>query len=59
MNRIDRLFSRLRADGRKALMPFVTAGDPDLETTLALIVEMLRRGSDGSCSKHCDVEAET
>jgi len=46
MNRIDRLFSRLRADGRKALMPFVTAGDPDLETTLALIVEMLRRGAD-------------
>jgi tryptophan synthase alpha chain len=37
MNRIDQTFSRLRTDGRKALMPFITAGDPDLETTAELI----------------------
>ena len=30
MNRIDALFSRLKNEGRRALMPFVTAGDPDL-----------------------------
>jgi tryptophan synthase alpha chain len=37
MNRIDRIFSELRGQGGKALMPFVTAGDPDLQTTAALL----------------------
>jgi len=45
MNRIDALFSRLRAEGRRALMPFITAGDPDLATTAALIHEMVARGA--------------
>lgn len=45
VNRIDRLFSTLKTDGRKALMPFLTAGDPDLETTSALIRECLSRGA--------------
>jgi tryptophan synthase alpha chain len=45
MNRIDSLFSRLRAEGRRALMPFITAGDPDLATTAALITEIVARGA--------------
>lgn len=45
MNRIDRLFQRLRGEGRRALMPFVTAGDPDLDTTRALLPELIRRGA--------------
>ena len=45
MNRIDALFSRLKSEGRRALMPFVTAGDPDLATTSALIAEMIARGA--------------
>ncbi len=45
MNRIDALFHRLRAEGRRALMPFITAGDPDLVTTAALITEMVARGA--------------
>jgi tryptophan synthase alpha chain len=45
MNRIDALFSRLRTEGRRALMPFLTAGDPDLPTTTALITELVRRGA--------------
>src|SRR5262245_40525042 len=45
MNRIDALFARLRSEGRRALMPFLTAGDPDVETTVALIRESLRRGA--------------
>ena len=45
MNRIDLLFSRLKSEGRRALMPFVTAGDPDLPTTSALIAEMIARGA--------------
>jgi tryptophan synthase alpha chain len=45
MNRIDALFSRLRSEKRRALMPFVTAGDPDLPTTAMLINELVARGS--------------
>jgi len=45
MNRIDSLFSRLKAENRRALMPFITAGDPDLPTTAALIAEMVARGA--------------
>lgn len=45
MNRIDALFSRLRSEGRRALMPFVTAGDPDLSATASLIREAVRRGA--------------
>ncbi len=33
MSAIDDLFSRLRREGQKAFMPFITAGDPDLEFT--------------------------
>src|SRR4051812_43052796 len=45
MNRIDALFSRLRTEGRRALMPFLTAGDPDLPATAAPITELVRRGA--------------
>src|SRR3954470_18579082 len=45
MNRIDALFSRLKQEGRRALMPFITAGDPDLPTTAALITELVRWGA--------------
>ena len=45
MNRIDALFSRLKSEGRRALMPFVTAGDPDLPTTAALIAELVAAGA--------------
>ena len=45
MNRIDTLFTRLRSENRRALMPFVTAGDPDLATTALLIAEMVNRGA--------------
>ena len=37
MNPIDDLFRRLRAGNRKAFMPFVTAGDPDLAFTRDLL----------------------
>lgn len=44
MSRIDELFRNLRAQGAKALMPFITAGDPDLPFTAELIREFDRRG---------------
>jgi tryptophan synthase alpha chain len=45
MSAVDDLFRRLRAEKRKALMPFITAGDPDLATTAALIREFAARGA--------------
>ena len=45
MSAIDALFVRLRQNGRKAFMPFVTAGDPDLDFTAAVIRELVARGS--------------
>jgi tryptophan synthase alpha chain len=45
MSAVDDLFRRLRAEKRKALMPFITAGDPDLATTAALIRELAARGA--------------
>lgn len=46
MSRIDQTFRRLKDQGRKALIPFVVAGDPDLKTTQALVSEMAGRGAD-------------
>ncbi len=45
MNPIDSLFQELRSKKRPAFMPFITAGDPDLETTSQLIQEFGRRGA--------------
>ncbi len=45
MSAIDNLFEQLRAENRKALMPFVTAGDPDLEFTADVIRELVSRGA--------------
>ena len=45
MNRIDARFAELREAGRKAFIPFITAGDPDLDATAALVRELDRRGA--------------
>ena len=45
MSQIDTVFSRIRQTDRKALMPFVTAGDPDLQFTAEVIREVVRRGA--------------
>ncbi|MGD9722470.1 MAG: tryptophan synthase subunit alpha [Pirellulales bacterium] len=42
---IDELFARLRSQKKKALMPFVTAGDPDLDFTAAVLAELARHGA--------------
>jgi len=46
MSRLDACFAALRARGEKALVPFVTAGDPDLETTEALVLALQEAGAD-------------
>jgi tryptophan synthase alpha chain len=45
MSKIDELFAKLRREKRKALMPFVTAGDPDLKFTAAVLKEVVGRGA--------------
>lgn len=45
MTTIDQLFARLRVAKRKALMPFVTAGDPDVAFTAAVLKELVKRGA--------------
>jgi tryptophan synthase alpha chain len=42
MSRIASAFDLLKKEKRKGLIPFITAGDPDLETTGKLIVELGR-----------------
>lgn len=45
MSAIEVAFSTLRREKRKALMPFITAGDPDLTFTAAVLKEVTSRGS--------------
>lgn len=45
MTAIDQLFTKLRSEKRKALMPFVTAGDPDLAFTASVLQELVARGA--------------
>jgi len=44
--RIDRRFAALKADGRAALVTFVTAGDPDFATSLAILSALPAAGAD-------------
>src|SRR5215510_14232152 len=44
--RIDTRFAELKAQGRAALVTFLTAGDPDGETSLALIKALPKAGAD-------------
>jgi len=44
--RIDRRFTALEQEGRAALMTFVVAGDPDAETSLAIVKALPRAGAD-------------
>lgn len=46
MSRIGEKFRQLRSSSRKAFIPYITAGDPDLETTAELILELERSGAD-------------
>ena len=44
-NRIDRRFEALAAQEKKALIPFITAGDPDPEWTVEILHELVRSGA--------------
>lgn len=45
MSAIDDLFRKLRSEGRKAVMPFLTSGDPDLQFTADAIRTVAKSGA--------------
>ena len=46
MNRVDALFRRLKRERRCGLIAYVTCGDPDVETTIRVVLELERAGAD-------------
>ena len=46
MSRIKSAFEHLDGEGRKALIPFITAGDPDAALTLPLMHTLVEAGAD-------------
>src|SRR6185503_21247320 len=46
MSRIKKTFADLQKRGEAALIPFITAGDPDLGTTLKIMRALERGGAD-------------
>jgi tryptophan synthase alpha chain len=46
MTRIDKRFAELRREGRAALVTFITAGDPDYDTSLAILKALPKAGAD-------------
>jgi len=46
MTRIDDTFARLKAEGKKAFVAYVMAGDPDYETSLAIVKALPEAGVD-------------
>jgi tryptophan synthase alpha chain len=46
MSRIEKKFAELAERGESALIPFVTAGDPDLDTTLKILCGLDKAGAD-------------
>ncbi len=46
VNRIDTRFATLRKEGKKAFIPFITAGDPDIDTTYEIAKSLITNGAD-------------
>lgn len=46
VNRINQIAADARQDSRKLLIPYLVAGDPDLDNTLALMHKLVEQGAD-------------
>jgi tryptophan synthase alpha chain len=46
MTRIEQKFAQLKSAGRKAFIPYITAGDPSLDVTLELILALEKSSAD-------------
>jgi tryptophan synthase alpha chain len=45
LSRIAEVFAQLNGEGKKGFIPFIVAGDPNLETTAELLVELANSGA--------------
>jgi len=46
MTRIEKTFARLKAESQKGFIPYITAGDPSLDVTVQLVLELEKAGAD-------------
>lgn len=46
MSRLADTFARLKKEGRAAFVPFITAGDPDMDTSFAILEQLPACGAD-------------
>lgn len=46
MSRLQATFAALKKEGRAAFIPFITAGDPDMETSFAILENLPGAGAD-------------
>ncbi len=46
MSRLKDKFAALKKEGRAAFVPFITAGDPDMETSFAILESLPAAGAD-------------
>src|ERR1041385_9008417 len=46
MSRISERFAALKQEGRKALIPYLTAGDPSPDHTVAMMLALAKAGAD-------------
>ena len=46
MNRINKTFDRLKKEKRRAFIPYITAGDPDIATTKKIVMSLEKAGAD-------------
>ena len=46
MSRLSDTFARLKKEGRAAFIPFITAGDPDMETSFSILEKLPAAGAD-------------
>jgi len=46
MGRIASKFQQLKQEGKKAFIPFITLGDPDIETTRQIVLTLVEAGAD-------------
>ena len=45
MNRIDEVFNKLKQENKKALIPFISNGDPSLDETVETVLELEKNGA--------------
>src|SRR3989338_7817511 len=46
MSKITQVFKKLRKTGKKAFIPYIMAGDPSLEATKKIVIELQEAGAD-------------